>query len=508
MNSFPKTGLTHFCRDEASVLHLAAWLAPQFEAGDVVFLNGDLGAGKTTFARGVIRALCGPDTAVPSPTFSLVQHYDSPGGAILHADLYRLEVSEEAVELDLFSTEGLVLVEWGDILLEAGAAPALTGGRIDLDFIEHQGGRKITLRAGEEVMKRFSDFAAFSARTEAADKFISKAGYGEALRQPVAGDASSRRYARLTGQDGSPVMFMDWPQNGPANPYAEAVGLGTKTASFTAVAEYLRDQGLRAPEILRADLDNGFLLLEDFGDIAMTTLIDNASPFLSAVYGEAVEALIRLYDLTPPACLGDGAESHSLAVLDRHVLAHEVGLFTQWYLPHLGVDLSGQDKADWEMLWQDLFDRLEAAILPQVLVLRDYHSPNIMWRAELQGIARLGMIDVQDALIGSPAYDLVSLLQDARRDVAPAQVQHSYAQYLNATGCDPAALACHYHIFGAQRNLRIAGVFARLAERDGRPQYLQHLPRVLGYVTAALAHPDLKALADWLGRVVPDRMDR
>ena len=148
--------------------------------------------------------------------------------------------------------------------------------------------------------------------------------------------------------------------------------------------------------------------------------------------------------------MGDGAEN-SLAVLDRHVLAQEVGLFTQWYLPHLGVDLSGQDKADWEMLWQDLFDRLEAAILPQVLVLRDYHSPNIMWRAEL-GIARLGMIDVQDALIGSPAYDLVSLLQDARRDVASEQLQHSYAQYLNATGCDPAALACHF-IFWVRREI-------------------------------------------------------
>lgn len=503
MKSFPKVELTHFCRDEASALQFAAWLAPQFKSGDVIFLNGDLGAGKTTFARGVICALCGGETAVPSPTFTLVQHYDGVDGPILHADLYRLESAEEAAELDLFSSDGLVMVEWGDILLEADTSTPLGDAKIDLDFIERAGGREVTLRAGEAVMERFADFEAFRTRMDQAHEFLRQAGFDSAERQPVAGDASGRRYERLCTREGASLMFMDWPQNGPVNPYAEAVGLGTKTASFTAVAEFLRAQGLSAPEVALADYEQGLLLVEDFGEVSMTGMIDGASPFLPLVYGEAVEVLVRLYHCPPPACLGTGAHSHDLPIFDRNILGHEVGLFTQWYLPHIGVTLTDRDEAAWDELWQSLSDRLEAASLPQVLVMRDFHSPNIIWRPGEQGLARLGIIDVQDALIGSPAYDLVSLLHDARRDVAPEQVDRSYAHYLAATDCDPEALSCHYHILGAQRNLRIAGVFARLAVRDGRPNYLAHMPRVLGYVNAALAHPDLKALADWLRRLVP-----
>ncbi len=490
--------LSHFCHDETDSLQFAGWLASLLKAGDIVFLKGDLGTGKTTMARGIIRTLCGHNTAVPSPTFTLVQKYQASGLDILHADLYRLNEPEEVYELDLFSHhESLVLLEWGE-MLEDSAMRSIFVDKINIDFKEQDGGRLVMLSGSAHFMARLASYQTFYERSQAAKVFIEKAGFGKARRNIVAGDASGRRYERLQTTNGADVIFMDWPQDGAFNKYARQVKLGEQTQSFVAIAGYLNGIGLGAPEIYERDLAQGFMLLEDFGSVSLTDLIDTQSASLPVVYGEAIEVLAQLHATCPEQKLNIEGVSHQLSLMDRQVMAYEVELFCEWYVPHCGKSLKSAARVQWQLIWQKLFARLEAAALPRVLVLRDFHSPNIIWRDDAQAAARIGLIDVQDALIGSPIYDLVSLLQDARRNVPLKQLERSYQQYLASTGFDTHSVNCHYHILSAQRNLRICGVFARLAMRDGRTEYLKHLPRVLAYIELALEHPDLHELKNWL----------
>ncbi len=504
-----------FCPDEAASLRFAVWLSDLLEAGDIVFLNGDLGAGKTSFARGVIRALVGDQISVPSPTFTLVQDYQGQDFPIYHADLYRLEDSHEADELDLFAhPDRLVLLEWGARLLDDDTQTALSAEAlrqsIHIDFAHHETGRLISLSGADKFMQKLAagdGFAQFIAREQAAQAFLEKSGYGAAQREAVAGDASGRRYERLLMPDEARFIFMDWPQSplpDAASSYAQQVHLGTKTDSFVCISAYLRSLGLTAPRLFAADLAQGFLVLEDFGSLSLTELIDRKAPNLPIVYGEAIETLVQLHQTTPPNELKYDGASHDLARLDRDILKTELGVFLDWYAPYQNISLSETALAEWDAIWDIIFDKLFSASvgqekdLPQVLVLRDFHSPNIMWCDAAQSLNRIGLIDVQDALIGAPAYDVVSLLQDARRDVSEQQAAHYLAHYLARTGFDEPRFMQTYYILGAQRNLRIAGVFARLAMRDGRAEYLAHLPRVFGYLSQCFKHADLRELDKWL----------
>ncbi|MGC6475252.1 MAG: tRNA (adenosine(37)-N6)-threonylcarbamoyltransferase complex ATPase subunit type 1 TsaE [Parvibaculales bacterium] len=507
---FAKTDI--FCPDEAASLRFAAWLSGLLQAGDIVFLNGDLGAGKTSFARGIIRALIGNQISVPSPTFTLVQDYQGQDFPIYHADLYRLEDSHEAEELDLFAhPDRLVLLEWGSRLFDDESQTVLSAEAlrhcIHIDFSHEKEGRCISLSGPDAFMQKLTagnGFAQFKAREQAAQNFLQQTGYGDAAREAVAGDASGRRYERLQTPNNGSFIFMDWPQTVPQNTYAQQVHLGTNTESFITISAYLRALGLNAPRLYAADKAQGFLVLEDFGSQSMTALIDRNAPNLPIIYAEAIETLAQLHQTTPPKTLSYEGASHDLMTLDRDILKTELGVFLQWYAPHQNITLTEEALAEWDAIWGNIFDKLfastdkQAEDLPQVLVLRDFHSPNIMWCDAAQSLNRIGLIDVQDALIGAPAYDVVSLLQDARRDVSEQQAAHYLAHYLARTGFDEARFMQTYFILGAQRNLRIAGVFARLAMRDARPEYLAHIPRVFGYLSQCLKHEDLQELKNWL----------
>lgn len=301
--------------------------------------------------------------------------------------------------------------------------------------------------------------------------FLAAQGWGGAAVAPLAGDASFRRYFRVT--DGARrAVLMDAPP-----PHEDP-------RPFLAVAAWLAERCFRAPMILGADAGAGLVLLEDFGDRRMRETIDADPDAAGDLYAAAIDLLLALH--THPA--------GPFPPYDAAVLHRETALFTQWYCPAvaLGVDEDGY-RAAWDAV-------LPAAIADRpVTVLRDYHAENLMLTGEPP---QLGLLDFQDALAGHPAYDLVSLLQDARRDVDPALERIMLDRYAAATGAGD-AFADAYHVLGAQRNAKILGIFARLWRRDGKPRYAALCPRVWTYLERDLAHPALAPVARWFAANVP-----
>ena len=312
----------------------------------------------------------------------------------------------------------------------------------------------------------------------AAPEFLTRAGWGGAEILPLAGDASFRRYFRVVAP-GRQAVLMDAPP-----PHEDP-------RPFIYIAEHLISIGLSAPRIFARDLDNGLLLIEDFGADRMREAVDADLSCEAAVYRGVIDVLIELHRQTPPA----GLKKHGLdAWLD------EVGLFTQWYCPTVECEV---DIAGFTAAWRDVLAPVDAQG-QDVIELRDYHAENVMLIAGGQGTARFGLLDFQDAMIGHAAYDLVSMLEDARRDVTPTVERAMLDYYMAQTGQGP-AFETAYWTLGAQRNTRILGVFTRLWKRDSKPHYRAFQPRMWGLLERDLAHPGLEPVRDWFDANIPPK---
>lgn len=349
------------------------------------------------------------------------------------------------------------------------------------------------------------------------DEFLSRAGWGHATRIPLAGDASTRRYIRLR-RGGETALLMDQPQGAEA-PTAgstatpeqrKALGYnavarlaGADCARFVAAANYLRGLGLSAPEIYADDAAQGLVLIEDLGtDLFVDSLAKGEDE--RALYRGAAEVLARLHAANAPQVLEPDKDLHAY---DETALLAETELLTEWFFPvALGRKATEAEVSEFRDLWRKTLAPQLAA--PAVFVHRDYHAQNLMWLADRRGPARVGLIDFQDAVAGSTAYDMISLVEDARRDV-PAEIGRlTVAHYAKAmcdqgTPVDGEAFAHAMAVFAAQRNTKIAGIFARLYRRDGKPRYLAYLPRVWSYLAADLNHPALAPLKSWYDRAIP-----
>jgi hypothetical protein len=356
-------------------------------------------------------------------------------------------------------------------------------------------------------------------RREAMNEFLHGAGWGEATLSPLPGDASTRRYIRLH-RGGESAMLMDQPQNAeapqsPPNATPEqrrALGYnavarlaGADCARFVAVADFLRSHGLSAPGVHAADVKNGFVLIEDLGDDLYANVLSNGHASEEpALYGAAIDALATLHNESAPATLGNGKPLHAY---DETALLAETDLMTEWFIPlALGRNASEDEREEHRALWSEALRPVLAA--PSVFVHRDYHAQNLFWLPERDGEARVGMIDFQDAVAGTTSYDLISLLEDARRDVPPDLAEAMTQRYIAARqktdgAFDGDAYRAQAAVMAAQRNAKIAGIFARLYKRDGKPRYLSYLPRVWGYLEHDLAHPALTPLKLWYNRKIP-----
>jgi hypothetical protein len=342
--------------------------------------------------------------------------------------------------------------------------------------------------------------------------FLAEAGWGDAKRGALAGDASARRYERLA-KDGERAVLMDAPPEPSENAGGAAIGysaiahLAVDCQPFIAIDLALREAGLSAPELWRCDARAGLLLMEDLGDNLYVTLLDNgADADARELYGAAVDVLCALHESGTTDQIDDGAGgSYQIPHYDAPALQIETDLVIDWFLPAF-KDVTAADRSAYRAAWADLIPHM--AEDDPVLCLRDFHAGNLLWLPERGGLASVGLLDFQDALMGSRAYDLVSLLQDARRDVDPALEAEMIKRYLSDAksknaGFDEEDFRLRYALLGAQRNAKIVGIFMRLWLRDGKPGYLQHLPRVWRYLTQNLAHPGLSNLRAWFDESAP-----
>lgn len=495
--------------NEAATTEFAHRLAALLGADDLVTLSGDLGAGKTTLARALIRRITGADELeVPSPTFTLMQVYHGPSFPIVHADLYRVTRAAELAELgwDEASEGALVFVEWAE-----RARSALAPDRLDVSL-------ELDPARGEEariaVLTGYGAFAPRLARAKAIEDLLLKAGFENARREFMVGDASTRAYERLTDASGRTALLMISPPrpDGPpirfGKPYSQLARLAEDVRPFFAIAAALRAKGFSAPEILEGDAVVGLAVLEDFGDRGF---LEDGQPSAER-YAEAVALLARIHMRPRPETLPLGErETYRIPPYDAEALSIEVELLLDWYAPHLAkASIPSGARAVFVNQWRRAFEEVLAG--PRTWTLRDYHSPNLIWLGEREGLSRIGILDFQDCVIGHPAYDVASLLQDARvtiSDQMELRLLSLYAKLRRQSepGFDAAEFARAYAILGAQRATKILGIFARLDKRDHKPHYLQHLPRIERYLVKDLAHPALSDVRVWYETYLPQILE-
>ena len=319
-------------------------------------------------------------------------------------------------------------------------------------------------------------------------EFLRRAGWGGVPRRRLAADASFRRYDRLDDGRRRAVLMDAPPPNEDVRPYLR-------------VARLLRKLELSPPRIDAEDVEAGLLLLEDFGDWTYTRLIAGGGDE-QALYTLAIDTLVALQSRFTSSLADD------LPPYDRDRLLAEAALLVDWYLPAVtGAPAAQSVRQDYLSLWSALLTPVLAE--PPTLVLRDYHVDNLMLLEGRSGVAACGLLDFQDAVLGSPAYDLVSLLEDARRDVPQDLAAAMQERYCAAVPVlDRAAFATSAALLAAQRNCKVVGIFTRLCVRDGKPQYLRHIPRLWRLIDRDCAHPALAPLARWLDRWIPGDLRR
>ena len=491
--------------DEQATRRLMADIAAAIEPGDLITLSGDLGAGKTTFARALIRHLAGNESIeVPSPTFTLMQTYELPRFTLVHADLYRLSGPGDLAELgfDDLPESAVTLLEWPD-----RAAGHLPPNRFDVALT-------LSPQQGETFRHaRVTGYGTFAARAEriaVIRRFLERAGFGAAARRRIQGDASTRSYERLA-LAGTSTILMNSPRrpDGPVvrdgKPYSAIAHLAESVTPFVAMAQALRERGFSAPAIIATDREAGLLAIEDLGS-ELVVAGDPPAP-IDARYQVAVDLLAALHREPLPDLLPvEPGVDYRLPRYDMEALLIEVELLLDWYLPKLEARISDGKRDRYLALWREVL--VPAVDAQPTWVLRDFHSPNLLWLPQRAGVARIGLLDFQDAVMGSTAYDLAALLQDARVDVPEMMEIALLSRYTRARltaepGFDAPGFVQLYATLAAQRASKILGIFARLEQRDGKPQYLRHLPRVAAYLQRALAHPALLQLNAWYRVNVP-----
>lgn len=481
---------------EVQTCRLAEDIAMILRPGDCVLLSGDLGAGKSAFARAVLRTLADDaDLEVPSPTFTLVQTYEFARFPVSHLDLYRLEDEEELPELALddLLEDGAALIEW----------PEQAGGYLPAAWL------CLSIAPGSDpdarqvrISAKGGDWPERIARTRLIRAFLERHGKGTATRRYLQGDASPRGFETIRDAAGSLVLM-----NAPAVPggpvirdgltYREIVHLADGVRAVVAIGEELRHRGFHAPALHAVDLDAGLVLQEDLG---ADPVVRDGAP-IAERYRAAVDLLADLHSTPPPRTfvLSDGG-TYALPPYDPRALLVEAELFPDWFLPHVGAPVEDEGRASFTREWTRLFEL--AWQQPPTWVLRDFHSPNLIWREGASGHERIGLIDYQDAMYGPAGYDLASLAMDARVSVPPALEVELVTRYiarrtLRDPGFDETVFRRDYAILAAQRATKILGIFTRLAIRDSKPDYLAHRPRVHAYLYRALAHPVLAGMKEW-----------
>lgn len=486
-----------FLENEEATKLFAQDLALALKPGDLITLQGDLGAGKSTLARALIHTLANDDHLdVPSPTFTLVQSYQLPQYEVIHADLYRLSTEEEIDELGLHEAreQGILLIEWP----EKGAH--LLGSPTFAIILKHEGcGRRITLTSTEDSTERLQ--RSFTIRT-----FLTTHGRGHVNRCFLAGDASARSYELLDDGNHQEVLMdaqiMQMEQNTNASD-ADIMHLATDINQFVGISQLISDNRFAAPHIFIKDIEKGLLILEDLG---CERIVDQSGNPIEDRYIACSELLAAFHQKSWPSEKQFATFLLQIPPYDCQTMQAELSLLLDWYLPfQKKKTLNQEQRKAFFTCWQPYLESLTQG--ENTFVMRDYHSPNIIWRAHKEGIDRIGLIDFQDGLKGPTVYDLVSLAQDARTSISSTLETkilntYFYARYQKQQQpFDEDELRKLYAFAGAQRVSKILGIFVRLHQRDKKSSYIKHIPHLQDYLARNLSHPALASLKSFYQEV-------
>ncbi|MEM8540650.1 MAG: tRNA (adenosine(37)-N6)-threonylcarbamoyltransferase complex ATPase subunit type 1 TsaE [Pseudomonadota bacterium] len=489
-----------FCVDEDALQRFAADFAKALKPGDCIALIGDLGAGKTTFARSVIRAAAddfSENLDVPSPTFTLVQLYETPV-PIAHLDLYRISDPLELDDLGLGSAlqSGAALIEWPE-----RAEGNLPDNLITIAFEEpsdNPDARILNIEANAEFQNRLK-------RSQLIRDFLNTHIGLNAKRLAFSGDASARAYELIdVGESGRSLILMDAPKtpDGPpiydGLPYSQVVHLAEEVSAFVAISELLISKGFAAPKIIAHNMPEGLLLIENLGN---EKIVDGNNRPIEERYLASAEVLAQVHAVHWPQeySLPDGS-MHLIPRYDVRAMRTGLSLLPDWWGRE--NDLSAEVAAELYALWEPIFERFQTGY--DDIIIRDYHSPNIIWSSEKEGSDRIGIIDHQDAMIGPGLYDVASLMQDARTIVSPELQEKILQTYCAARGNNPdfdeqqarldIATLCAF------RNSRLLGLWVRLDLRDNKPRFRSYVPQTKTYLAQALAHEGLEDLRHWYAK--------
>jgi tRNA threonylcarbamoyl adenosine modification protein YjeE len=486
---------------EASTMLLGQDIAMALRPGDTIALCGDVGAGKSTLARALLRALAAdPALEVPSPTYTLCQRYELVF-PVSHFDFYRLSGPDDIDELgfDEAIEAGAAIVEWPQ--RAHGRMPA---GTLWIELsTSGNGGRTAAISGGGEGEGSLSARLARSFRIR---DFLDAQWQAGVERRFLQGDASSRRYETAHAPNETRILMdasrkQDGPPIRDGKPYSRIAHLAEDVVPFIAVGETLRKAGFAAPQIHARSVSDGILLIEHLGS---GRIVDSQNKPIRGRYVEAARLLAMFHGREWPRSMTvatpAGPITHTVPQYDRDALMIEASLLADWYAPReSGRALTREERGQFDAIWLELIENI-AGSMP-TLVMRDYHSPNLIWREAEAFPRNLGLIDFQDAVIGPQAYDLASLGQDARVDVPQELEAEMLSEYMALRsahdGFDEAVFLRDHAILAAHRATKILGIFVRLDQRDGKPVYLKHLPRMREYLARNLEHPALARYKAW-----------
>lgn len=359
-------------------------------------------------------------------------------------------------------------------------------------------------------------------RSDALARLLEDTGFAGAERTPLPGDASTRRYERLAAKDGRRAMLMDAPPSAESQPCppgatpAERRAMGWNATSrmaasrvepFVAVAAYLEGLGLSPPAIHGADFDAGYAVIEDLGDALFAQVIPQGADEIS-LYEAAAQVLAHVHGAEALPSRLEGPAGANWPLLDYDALALEVNadLFVEWLPRAAEVRINDAARARWEKVRDALI--VKALGFPRAFTIRDYHAENLLWLPERAGLRRVGLLDFQDALRGWRGWDFSMLLHDARRDVSPAAHEAALRTYLAETGADAAEFRRELSVLGAINTMRILGIFARLAGRDGKTRYLNYMPRMWAHLARTLQHPALAEAREFVNSVAGPYLEK
>ena len=487
---------------------LAAELSLMASPGTAILLRGELGSGKSAFARAFIRALA-PQGAVfdiPSPTFTLAQTYGETRVPVAHADLYRVNSPAEIEELGLddLIRNHILVIEWPERL-----GPVRWPNVLRI-AIAGKGMHRNLRMAGEGT------WSLALRRNETIGAFIETTAWKGADRTFLEGDASFRRYESLRKGDDA-VLLMDMPArpDGPpvkdGKPYSASAHLAENIGAVIAINTRLCEMGYSAPLIHDFDTSTGLAIIEDLGREVFGCKIGRGHDMREPMKAAAdLLADMAKHDWPDTVPAGDGG-IHRVSPYDEEALLIETDLLPSWFWPHLrGAEAPPATHRQFAELWSEALPLAMPG--KRCWTLRDYHSPNLLWLPHRAGLRRVGIIDTQDCVLGHPAYDLASLLQDARADIETGLVDELFDHYCRLRSSDAEFsrdnFSTAFAVLGAQRATKILGIFARLSRRDGKHGYLRHIPRVARALERNLRHPKLRRLRHWFETQMPETLQK